>query len=229
MNRQEYYRPGFIWRLCQALYLQFFIGALVACVFLSAHLRLIPEPQKLAVLLEGVFDKHGLPVIIICAFFENIGGFNIYFPGSIVILTGMALTAGKPALAFLTFVCISVSSVIAHIANYFGAKVLHKKRVLDTDSRGFPSFWEFLVSFWHPHFAAVVCLKSGSVGMPFTKFLRSMLPSALAWYMLWAILMYFVGYAAKSSRGLIALFLLYLVVWTCYDAYKFYVQENSLS
>lgn len=210
-------------QLCKVLRLQLFIVCLVTCIYILIYIGVIPEIQKLAELLSSIFEKNGLLVIVPCAFVENIGGLNVYFPGSIVILTGMALTAGKPILALITFFCISIPSILAHVLNYFiGAGIIIGRKSESEKGNNYPTIWKFFAMFWHPHLAALVCLESGSARMPFKKFLSVMLPSAIFWYILWAIIMYSAGYASASPKELVYLFLAYLALWTYYDAYRYW-------
>lgn len=199
-----------------AIKIQLIMILIVTMLFCASFIGIIPTIYELLDYLKVLFQKYGVVAVMICAFFENIAGFNLYFPGSIVILTSMALSAGNPKMAFSLFVIISVFSILAHLANYLVFRLLDKK---NDKKENCPKLSEYFLSFWHPHFAVVVSIKSGARGVPFIIFFKRMVVAAISWYIFWAVVMYSYGTltVSKNAFGLIWLFLLYLIIWTIWD------------
>lgn len=194
------------------------------CVFLFlftlASIGLIPTIKELMVFLIAFFKSYGLIAVMLCSFIENIAGLNIYFPGSIVILSAMALSAGNPKQAILLFFIITIFSIFAHIINYYSAKKIKHLNIRNQDP---PGLSEFLLSFWHPHFAAIVCVKCGWSDTPANLFLKRMISVAILWYIFWAIMMYYLGSltVTKNPNRLIYVFCIYFILWGIWDIYTY--------
>lgn len=168
----------------------------------------IPREDALLVGLTSWFETYGIWAIVPVALLENIAPINIYFPGSIVILAGMAITKGNPWLAFATFIAITVPSQIGQIINYRVGKL---KATQDGCSP--ISLLEFILAFWHPQTASIASLRCGNAGWSTKVYLCRLVVVATCWHVFWAIIMYNAGGTAKSLVWLVWLFYGYLAVW----------------
>lgn len=195
-----------------------------------AYIGVIPTTSDLTETISNMFTKYGLPLVAIFSFFENIGGFNAYFPGSVVILTAMSLTAGDPFKAIITFLFIIIPSIAAHNANYFFGKFINSKKYNNTnivnknsaDTDKLSKFTIFFSTLWHPHFAAITCIASGSEGLSYRKFLKYFLPACIFWNIFWGMVMYYFGDLVNSTSNLMPLFYGYIVIWALFDIKKYY-------
>ncbi|NOR45704.1 MAG: hypothetical protein GQ534_08985 [Candidatus Delongbacteria bacterium] len=100
--------------------------AIFSLLHLLSKSNVIPSLDDLGVMLEHFFENYGLIAIGIVSIIENIVGVNIYFPGSIVILTGMAMTSGDPMRGVMTFFVITLGAFIAYYINFRIGKLLKK-------------------------------------------------------------------------------------------------------
>ena len=198
---------------------------------LLAHFGYIPDTNELTEILSAIFNKYGLPLIALASFLENIVGLNVYFPGSIVILTSMSLTAGDPGKAVLVFIAIFLPSTLAQNANYligyFSTKNLKKQNLIKLSKIKLGLL--FGSTFWHPHTTAITCMASGSEGLSYVVFLKYFIVFSLFWNVFWAITMYHFGYFAKATSNLTLFFYIYLVLWIAWDAFKILKGKECIS
>ena len=199
---------------------------------LLSSLGWIPSVHELSDMLGRFFEKGGLPVIGMASFAENTIGLNVYFPGAIVILVAMALTAGDLPRALMTFLVILIPSMLAHLMNYgLGRWLGGRVNVEGHTSGGDPSrfakgrMWGlFLASYWHPHLAAVTSYAAGTEGVGVGAFLRVFVVASLLWNSFWGIVMYNFGEVAGATRNLIPLFYVYVVGWLLLGIWRFFKQ-----
>lgn len=195
-------------------------------IYLLGATNILPDIDQLTDDLKLFFDQYGLIAVAILSFVENIIGVNVYFPGSIVILTAMAMTSGNPLLGFKTFLTIFIFALISYNFNYFlGNKLADSERVesLKSDSkRGNKkvTVW-YLATFWHPHFASITSLVSGAEGISYVVFIRNMLLAGLVWNSFWALLMYHFGSFINDGPEFKIAIYVYLVGWLLYESYKY--------
>lgn len=185
--------------------------AVAGCVVLFQTLafwNVIPKEDVLLERIKSWFDLHGLGAIAAIAFLENVVAFNIYFPGSIVILAGMGMTQGNPRQAFLTFLAITIPSQLAHVLNFAIGKFRSGDRAAAN-----VTFVELILAFWHPQTASIASLRCGDAGWPARQFFWRLPVAAFSWHTFWAVAMYFAGAAGGSLRWLVWLFYGYLLLW----------------
>jgi membrane protein DedA with SNARE-associated domain len=200
------------------------IGFVIVFKF-AVYIGLIPDEAYFLNVISSLFIEYGIIAVIIASFIENIIGVGTYFPGSIVILTSMALTGGNIHLAVLTFLAIVLPSTIAHIMNYLIGRKISKY----TEIKGKKLFWFLFTTLWHPHFAAVSTFTLGSQKLNFRKFLYYFIPIHLFWNIFWGVMMFKLGETGREDFSIFNLFYGYLVCWIIYDLVLFYKQRNSKS
>ncbi len=195
--------------------------------YLSAH-GVLPRVAELSLTLESIMTQYGLLVIGPMSFIENIVGVNVYFPGSIVILTAMALTAGNPARGFLTYLTIYGSAFVAYHVDYLIGRFATSKDLptkpigLKTGLNGTKMWFRFLTTFWHPHFAALTCVHVGSEGYAYSDILIYVLVSSFIWNTFWGVTMYYLGSVTGANVNLQGFVYIYLIGWGLLDTYRFY-------
>ena len=200
-------------------------GGLLLIVFILHRLEvrgLIPSRSQIAKNIGTAFSTYGLVVVAGTSFIENLGGLNIYFPGSIAILGAMAMTAGKPVMAARVFGTIVSFSFLAHSTNFFIGRAASGQRSwkLSGDGRIPEAIrkWGFPVVFWlatcHPHPTALVTLLAGAKGVSYRTFLKWFLPPFCVWNVFWGILMYTLGgLSTNPSLAGVYIGLLAIAVW----------------
>lgn len=185
------------------------------------YFGIIPEEEILAQILTELLSEKGLIILLLLSFGENLAGFNIYFPGSIAILFGMANTKGDIGLALLTFLTIFSGALLANLINVC---IGYKWKPEKTSNR--IDYKLMFSTLWHPHLTSLTSLKIGNSKNPSKSFIKYFLPVSLLWNIFWAITMYTIGTTSSSSLKLfVYIFYAYLVIWILQDLRK----EKSLS
>ena len=72
-------------------------------MFILRKFNIIPPVSEMIFLLNNLFLKYGIPIIAFSSFIEHLVGVNVYFPGSVVIVTAMTLASGNLPLAVAVF------------------------------------------------------------------------------------------------------------------------------
>lgn len=205
-----------------------FILIFVSVVNLLVHYKVIPPPSVLIVELKKWFGMYGLPLISAFAFLESIVGFNVYFPGSVVILVAMSLTAGRPYQAVLLWFLIVIPFIVGYNIDFLIGRLLspHVGGSKSTDinlaaRRGSWNLWIlFLSTFWHPHFAAVTSSACGASSISYKCFLRHLLPASLLWNSFWGVTMYYLGRISNGNLDFTRTSYIFLIVWLIWDVQR---------
>jgi membrane protein DedA with SNARE-associated domain len=209
--------------------------ALLLVIHAISWVGIIPDTAELTEQLSRFFDRFGLPAVAICSFLENVAGFGIYFPGSIVMVTAMALSAGNPGRALATFFCIVLPAVVAHHLDYVLGRYADSGRSsAATTTRQPPTrrksakmwLW-FFSTLWQPNLAATTSLICGNEGIPYLRFIRYYAVVAPFWTITWGTGIYLAGSAPQSPAIFVGLFYVYLGLWIIHDCRRFLRQERK--
>jgi membrane protein DedA with SNARE-associated domain len=215
--------PNFWFGLARALLPQLVLLILIASFYGLAFAGVIPIPPNLSEKLLAAFKAYGIPFIAICSFIENLVGINVYFPGAFTILTGMALTAGNPLKAVVTYFAIYLPAFAANATSFligrFGKRtqqasgqVLQQKNTV---------LW-FAFTYWHPLLASMTAFSAGVESQVSKRnFFALAFPISLAWSIFWALVIYHFGLAVNVGDHFAALFILYLLGWIIVDTVNF--------
>ncbi|MDD4351593.1 MAG: hypothetical protein PHU71_01240 [Candidatus Gracilibacteria bacterium] len=212
--RHQYFQ--IIWKVKT----QIILIILLTVLLIAPHYGLIPPPQELSAKLTSYFAIYGIPLVLIVSFFENLVGFNAYFPGSVVMLTAMAMTAGDPQRALAVYFAIIVPSLMAQHLNFLiGRYSNHEQSSSKVSNKQL--FWWFLTTFWHPQLSSLTSLAAGSEGLPYKRYAKQVFTVGLAWTIFWAFVMYFFGQIAGATNNLLIPFYIYLNLWLVWDIWKY--------
>lgn len=224
-------RPLSLLRILYEVRLQIGLFALLSLIYGLSLVGVTPSPSDLQSELVRLFDEHGVWVVAPVSFVENLGGLNIYFPGSVAILTAMALTSGNLERAILIFFVIVLPSFTAHQLNFLGGRLFGASRAdflgenrLDFRTRR-GLVVGFLATLWHPHFTALTAMVSGAEGMCYRRFLAYFTPIFLGWNTFWGVTMYFWGAFARQGEGMFSFFWAYIVGWAAWDIWKLWKRQ----
>lgn len=185
--------------------------------------NILPEEKYLINIINNFFKDYGLFAVLFSSFLENLIGFGSYFPGSIVILTSMAMTYGNIKLAILTYFVITISSLFSHLINFIiGSKISnYNKSSINNITK------HLFLTLWHPHFAAVSSFTLGSMQISYLEFFKRFIPIHIFWNSFWAIFMYSAGALGQASFSFLNLFYAYIIIWIIWDITKFYNGKNK--
>ncbi len=207
-------------KLVRRILPQLVIFSFIGVLYCISLVGLIPTPDQLNGILVEKFKIYGLPLIVFSAFLENLVGFNAYFPGAFTILTGMALTAGNPERAVLTYFAIYLPSFVANVLSYFFGAFCKNKKVDATSKKRNPLLW-FFATYWHPQLASLTAFAAGSGGVSGPRqFFKGAIVASLFWSVFWAFIIYHFGLFADVAKHFVTIFLIYVVIWTVVDIYR---------
>lgn len=209
----------------KAIKLQLLIFLAITVFILFSHFDILPDSVEIQNWFLVVLNSYGSLALFLLSFGENLAGLNVYFPGSIAILIGMANTHGNIELAISAFLAIFIGSFISNFINLLLSRSLSSK--ISTRI----SYLEALVSLWHPHFASLVSMRMGRHKDGLGDFFTIFLPVSLIWNIVWAIFIYNMGsiVSLNDDNGWMnIIFFLYLIIWIIYDLYQVW-KKNKLS
>lgn len=184
-------------------------------------LGLLPPLADVVLLLESFFQTYGLPVVLLTSVLENITYLNAYLPGSVVILTAMALTNGDPLLGFYTFLAIHIGANGGYQISYVLGKILGKESFLPPPPKA--RWIQAFGTYWHPHLASLTSTFMGQHNVPWRTFTATAFSTSLVYNILWAVLIYNVGNFITKAGNLLWFFVYaYLILWIGYEVYRWY-------
>lgn len=187
----------------------------------------LPPAEELARSVEGLFDKYGLPVILVSAIIEGMLLIGGYFPGVFVIFIGVIL-ADSPAEAVIMVVVGTIGLFLAHILNYFlgrygwyrilvkfGLKASIEQEQQKLLKRGPIAIFS---SYWLPSIAAFTDTAAGILQMPFRTFVLFSFLGVVFWDSLVGFIVYQLGdnalsVVAPSGSTDLVVGLFIVVVW----------------
>ncbi len=190
----------------------------VASVHFLSACGVIPSTVVLSSFVERLFVQYGLPLVGVCSFIENIAGINVYFPGSVAILTGMALTSGNPARALATYLAIVFPAALANQLNYLAGRFVGKIPKVPRDSKAL-RLW-YIATYWHPHLAATTAFASGAQGVPYQQYCKYLVIASLFWSSFWALLIYYFGAFVGVGENLLPFSYGYIILWLGWEIWK---------
>ena len=177
--------------------------ALLALYVALYHALGLPPPDELFRSASTVFhDKHHL-LVFFGALGEGILIVNMYYPGSAMVLLGVALSAGNPAEAATLVGIIAATFWVTSLANYllgkygwhsalvaFGMKRPLLRTQSSVVSKGLVSTFPMFI---HPNLSALVATSCGILGVPFRRFALFSLGATVFWNFLWGLCVYVYG------------------------------------
>jgi membrane protein YqaA with SNARE-associated domain len=198
------------------------IVGILGCITMLEMVGVLPSKLVLLDALRESYLRYGAPFIFLVSAVENIVGVNAYFPGSIVILAGMAMTSGKPEVALLTWLMIWAGCIGGNVLDYH----LGRWRKNPSDHSENPrrslsgTVTLYLLSMWHPHYGALSSAIVGAEGVGFSTFLFGMLIGSFVWYVFWGGVMYIIGARFKMAEGMFGVYIGAVLVWAAIDLLK---------
>jgi membrane protein DedA with SNARE-associated domain len=187
---------------------------LLSAIFLLHILSLcgiLPRPSSLNNSLQIAFVRHGIPLVAVCSFFENLAVANGYFPGAFTVLAGMASTSGNPKRAVLMYFAILIPAMIANTVSFCLGRIGRGQNKPVTQHRK-QSFW---LTYWHPQLASVTAFQSGSDSrLKLSAFISMAVMPSICWSIFWAVTIYYSGFISDAGRYFWLGFIVYLIAWT---------------
>lgn len=201
-------------------------GAIILSLYGVWLLLDMPTGGAFADLIRGWFEEYGLPLVFFAAIAEGFFLVGNYFPGSFVIVFGIALSSSWGE-AVTTLLVGTSGLMLAHMMNYalgrFGwYHVFLKLGFAGSIERSRQKLlarggWAIFASYWLPSMAAVIDSAAGILRMSFKRFVLISLASSLFWNTLVMIIAYTLGERAvqlmESDSSNITILVGVIIIW----------------
>lgn len=179
---------------------------------IGSRTGILPAPSDILNAIRQLLETGGAWAIAAVSLVENIIGVNTYFPGSIVILSSMAATAGDVSLALKTWFAISIGAILGQCLSWRIGRTMRTGVTLQA-----PSLWAYVIAFWHPQVGAIVSLRAGQAQCSIGAHLRLLIPVLIAWNVFWGIAMYNLGATFFVSTEGEIVFVAILIGWCLWE------------
>jgi len=171
----------------------------------------------------------GLAIVALASFIENLAGVGTYFPGAIVLLAAMLGTAGKPSVAFVTYMCVVIPAIAANLLSYQIGRYTRPSLQSRVASPPRLFYW-YASTYWHPQLAGLTAMAAGGAGIPVLQHVKMFLPISMGWSVIWGVSLYQVGNRVPRNmpEWLTLIFYLYLVLWLLWGVRRYYLATAAL-
>jgi membrane protein DedA with SNARE-associated domain len=159
-----------------------------------------PPPEEVYKTIVDLYWEHGVVVVSFAAFAEGIVLITLYFPGSAVILIGVATSKGEPLRAALIVLIVTIAFIGAAQINYIlGYLGLHRiilrlggRRWLLNAQARYNKYGTYIVppSFVHPTFSGFMAVTCGLAQLNWSKFTLLSALGIVFWDIFWGITAY---------------------------------------
>ena len=183
----------------------------------------LPIPDQVYSYVVDLFREYGLAVVFLAALIEGLVVINLYFPGSAVILLGVA-TAETPlgaiVVVILTTVAFIITAYLDFLLGYFGLHWIIEKlgggKWLEQAHirRERYGMYALPLSFIHPNLGGFMSVSCGVGRIRKSSFLLISSLSIISWNAVWGFLAYFMSSGVKKIATEPWLLLIAFIIWT---------------
>lgn len=183
----------------------------------------LPGPVELIELTESLFHQYGWWIVGVAALLEGVAVINLYFPGSLVIILGVASSAGNPPHAIGIVATIMVGFALAALVNYgLGYFGLHQLLLRIGGKQWFDyvrtwhakhGTYALLVAYIHPNAGGLMAMASGNARYPLPKFIPPVFGAIVFWNTCWGIAAYWLSPTLKGAASTVWPIVGVLVLW----------------
>ena len=191
----------------------FYLGIALSAEALSL-VGVLPSQGTVLKALGQWLAASGLWAVLGISVAENVIGINTYFPGSVAILLSMASTSNRPDLAIRVWSVITAGALVGQVASFLIGRTVVRFR---EEARGSPPGLKvFMLTFWHPQFAAITSATSGASNAGVWLFVSRCVPCLVCWNLFWGAAMYFGGNFVDLSQEGSGVIIICLLLWAIY-------------
>ena len=185
-----------------------------------------PSPEETYASIVQFFTIYGTPVIAISALIEGIVLVNFYFPGSAVILIGVATARGDPLRAAYLIAVVSGAFFVAAQLNYCLGLFGFRKAVLKLGGKAWLARTEkwyaqygakvIPLTFIHPNVGAFMSVACGNARFKFVHFAILTFFSIIVWNSFWGVFAYLFPKEVANVATQPMLLLSGFLLWTTF-------------
>ncbi len=183
----------------------------------------LPTPKEILSLAKDSYSEHGYLIVFLGAIGEGLLMFNLYFPGSVMIVFGVTFSKGDPIRATILVMLTIIAFFITTVINYglgkygwyqvlvrLGLKQSLEKTRQRVEKRGLITLF---ITYVHPNLGVLTATSCGILKIPFMNFAFASVVALVLWNSLWGIIVYNFG-STVLRFATFSVFITLLVAWT---------------
>lgn len=200
----------------------FYLVLFVLLIGLWSYFAL-PSPRYVYDIIVGLFDKYGIVIVAFAALIEGLVLVSLYFPGSGVILIGVASSQGDPLRAVfivsVVTICFAVAANINYALGFYGIHGIIERfggrKILDGSRKRYEKFGVLILipSFIHPNLGGFMSVASGIARLRWRRFFVLSIISLSVWNVMWGIVAYNLSEVVEGAATQPGLVLTGLTIW----------------
>lgn len=212
----------------------YWIGLVVTAIaYVLIMLEIIPSIPEMFDYLETGLDSIGLWLLFPLAVLENIYGFTVFFPGGIVILSGMATTTGDPVSGFIALFYIHFGTQLGYLCTYALVGFVRSNAFTDATTRDelapIPLIRKGVLMLWHPLLGSTFVAELAASKTGYLKVVPYLFVINGIYNIFWAGIIYFAGNFLRSeSNALLLVFVGYLFYMIGFRSYRLIFGAKTL-
>jgi membrane protein DedA with SNARE-associated domain len=184
------------------------VFALLYAVWVALDL---PPEQTIIEIARGYLDRHGIVIVLLCAYVEGLLLIGWYFPGTLVVIFAFVLAGPDAARVAQVAAAAGLGLFTAYLTNFLAGKygwyrmllAFGLREPLENAQRRLTRYGlsAIFTTYWQANLASCISTAAGILQFPLARFaLLSFLAEAF-WISFWATLIFFLGTAALSLAG----------------------------
>lgn len=199
--------------------------SLIAILAIIWKLLDLPTDTEMAQIVSDWIAQYGLLIVFVGSLLETILFVGFYFPGSVIIFLGVALSP-DPFNAFLAVLAVSAGMLAGYTINYllgkYGwyrifLKLGMKSGVENAQIKMQRNELRYIFyTYWNPGLASFTSTAAGILQLHYKRFLILMLLAIAVWNTFWGVLVYSLGESALMLLNF-TLVLKVIAVWVVFE------------
>jgi membrane-associated protein len=213
------------------------LGLLVVfAVYLGLYNLLgLPQPKEILMYAQSSYSEHAYLMVFLGALGEGLLMFNLYFPGSVMIVFGVTLSKGNPLKALVLVTLVVTAFLIDAVINYalgrygwyhflvkIGMKPSLERAKLRVERKGWVTIFSTYI---HPNVGALTATSCGILQLPFRTFVLYSLLSLIFWNALWGLIVYYFGSTVLQYASFTA-FTIVLILWSLFAVVRGFISHR---
>jgi membrane protein DedA with SNARE-associated domain len=182
----------------------------------------LPPEETLAQIARTYLDRYGLAIVLISAYLEGLLLIGWYFPGNLVVVLALVLTADEPA-RFVAVAAVAGAGLLsAYATNFVAGKygwyrlllAFGLREPLDNAQRRLARYGlsAIFTTYWQANLASCTSTAAGILQFPPARFVVYSVIAETLWAAFWASIIFFMGSAALSLVGF-RMILFLIMLW----------------
>jgi len=183
--------------------------AVTFATYALIFMGIIPSISEMFIYLETVVEVIGLWALFPLAILENIYGFTVFFPGGIVILSGMATTSGNPGQALEALVYIHFGTQLGYLitfslVSFLGARAF-KLKTKQTEVSNVELIRRGVLMLWHPLLGSMYVAELAAVRARYLRVFPFLFVINGLYNLVWAFVIYHFGNILREEGNILLL------------------------